>query len=180
MPFRSRRSFLAAATASLLFATLDARAASDFLLKIDGIEGESMMRGFEKQIEIASFSWGVSQAAAGASSRAGKACPSDLALSKVVDKATPPLISNAVGGSVSPAAVLIGLRGTGDSLPEPYIRIEMKNVLVSSYSTSGSSGGGLAFDAFSLRFESAKITYYARDEKGAGAAVTSSVPGSCS
>lgn len=184
MPLRFRHTVLAAAfaTAASLTAAIDARAASDYLLQISGIEGESTMKGYEKQIEIASFSWGVSQAATGSGgARAGKACPSDLALSKPVDKATPPLISNAVGGSVSPTAILIGLRGGGGSAsPQPYIKMELKNVLVSSYSTSGSGGGGVAFDAFSLRFESAKVTYYQQDEKGQNAAVTSAnITGGC-
>ena len=35
-------------------------AAVDYFLKIEGIEGESLQKGHEKQIEIMSFSWGES------------------------------------------------------------------------------------------------------------------------
>lgn len=167
--------------ASVALASTGAFGASDYLLKIDGIDGESVMKGFEKHIEISSFSWGVAQAASGSSGRAGKTCPSDLSLSKSVDKATPPLISSAVGGNVSPTAILIGLRpGGGGGAPTPYIRFEMKNVTVSSYQTSGASGGGSAQDAFSLRFGSATVTYFQQDDGGRNTPVSSaSFQGGC-
>jgi type VI secretion system secreted protein Hcp len=167
------RSIVAATAATLAFAVLPASAATDFLLKIDGVEGESALKGFEKQIEIESFSWGVSQSSSGSGgARAGKSCPSDVSLSKLVDKATPPLIGRAAGGTVSPTAILIGLRPGGQTAPQVYLKIEMKDVLVSSYQSSGSSGGG-AMDALSLRFGSATVTYFTqRDDGSSGPAPT--------
>jgi type VI secretion system secreted protein Hcp len=162
MHMKIRRTAIAAA---LAFASLNAAAAFDYFLKLDGVEGESALKGFEKQIEVASFSWGVSQSAATGASRAGKSCASDFSFSKGVDKATPVLIGNAVGGTVSPTAVLIALR-PGTQTPEPYLKIEMKNVLVSSYSTSG--GGGHAHDAFSLRATSMTVTYFPQSADGKG------------
>lgn len=163
-----RRPLAAAVAAAALLAAFDARSASDYLLKYDGIEGESTLKGFEKHIEIASWSWGVSPATTGNGARlVGKACPSDVSLSKAVDKATPPLIAGAVGGSVSPTAILIGLRpGGGGGAPQVYLKIQMKNVMVSSYQTSGSSGGGTAMDAFSVRFQSAKVSYFPQNADG--------------
>ena len=166
--------------AGLLVASLPSLAASDYLLKFDGVEGESQMKGFEKQIEISSFSWGVSQSASGAANRAGKSCPSDLNLGKAVDKATPPLIANSVAGNVSPTAILIGLRGGGGgSAPQPYIKLELKNVMVSSYSTSGASGGAAAQDAFSLRFGSMTVTYFQQNDNGSTTPVSVSFQGGC-
>jgi type VI secretion system secreted protein Hcp len=170
MPFRIRHTLVATAVS---LAALNASAAVDMFLKIDGIEGESVTKGFEKQIQIESFSWGVSQTATagGGGARVGKACPTDMHLMKTVDKATPPLIGSAVQGTVAPNAILIGLRTGGDGRTEPYLKIEMKNVLVSSYQTSG-SGGSSASDAFSLNFGSMTVTYYVQDAKGQSAAVT--------
>lgn len=164
-----RRPLLAVLAVASLFTAFEARAASDYLLKIDGIEGESVLKGFEKQIEVLSWSWGVTNTSTGSGSgaRAGKACPSDMSFAKNVDKATPPLIAGAVGGTVSSTAILIGLRpGGGGGAPETYIKYEMKNVMVTSYQTGGSSGGGIAADSFALRFGSATVTYYAQDAKG--------------
>lgn len=172
MPLSIRSTILAA---SVALASSGAWGAFDYFLKIDGIEGESVTKGYEKQIEISSFSWGVTQATSGGSVRAGKSCPSDLHLTKNVDKATPPLISSAVGGGVSTTAILIGLRpGGSGGAPQPYIRFEMKNVMVSSYQTSGASGGGLAQDALSLRFGSATVTYFQQDANGQTTPVSSS------
>ena len=172
------RSILAASAAAFAFAAPPAAAATDFLLKIDGVDGESVMKGFEKQIEIESFSWGVTQTSTGAGgARAGKSCPSDMSLSKHVDKATPPLIGRAAGGTVTPTAILIGLRPGGPTAPQVYLKVEMKEVLVSSYQSSGSSGGG-AMDAFSLKFGSATITYYPQADDGkAGPPVVTTVQG---
>lgn len=164
-----RHPWVAALAAASLFTALEARAASDYLLDIKGIEGESVMKGFEKQIEILSWSWGVtnSSRSSGGGGAAGKACPSDMSFAKNVDKATPPLIAGAVGGTVSPTAILIGLRpGGGGGAPQTYIKYEMKNVVITSYQTGGASGGGVAADSFALRFSAATVTYYSQDAKG--------------
>lgn len=175
-----RRCILAAA-AGLALTAFEARAASDFLLKIDGIDGESTADKHKGYIDILSWSWGVAQAATlGSSARIGKACPTDMSLAKPVDKSSPPLISGAMGGTVSPTAILIGLRGGGGAAPQEYLKVEMKNVLVSSYQVSGSSGGGGATDAFSLRAGSMTVTYYPQKDDGTnGTPVVASFQGGC-
>ncbi len=176
------RHCILAATTGLALTAFEARAASDFLLKIDGIDGESTDARHKGYIEILSWSWGVAQAATtGNSARTGKACPTDMSLAKPVDKASPPLISGAVGGNVSPTAILIGMRGvgSGSGAPQEYLKIEMKNVLVSSYQVSGASGGG-ATDAFSLRAGSMTVSYYPQKADGSlGTPVVTSFQGGC-
>ena len=172
-----RRPLLAAFAAAFLLTALEARSAADYFLKIDGIEGESTTKGFEKQIEIQSWSWGVSQATTGNVRAPGKVCPSDMTFGKSVDRATPPLVAGAAGGTVSPTAILIGLRPGGPGAPQPYLMWEMKNVQITSYQTGGSSGGGIAVDNFSLRFESATVTYYAQRADGSSEKVTAKFQG---
>jgi len=175
-----RRSLLIAAT-GLALCAMDARAFADYLLRIDCIEGESADARHKGYMEVQSFSWGVAQAAStGNSARVGKACPSDLNFSKYVDKSTPPPIGGAVGGTVIPSAVLIGLKSTGRDIPEEYLKIELKNVLVSSYQVSGASGGA-ASDAFSLRFGSMTVSYLPQKSDGSlgTPVVTTFQGGSC-
>ena len=72
---------VAVIAASLALASAQASlAAVDYFLKIDGVEGEATAKGHEKEIEILSWSWGVSQSsAANASARAtSKPCVSDI------------------------------------------------------------------------------------------------------
>ena len=69
-------------------------AAVDMFLKITGIDGESQDKTHKNEIEILSFSWGVSNAGTGAfgmGSGSGKASVSDINIMKHVDKSTPNL-----------------------------------------------------------------------------------------
>jgi type VI secretion system secreted protein Hcp len=172
------RSIVAATAAAFAFAALPASAAVDYFLKLDGIDGESTTKGFEKQIEIQSWSWGVSQAATGSARQPGKSCPSDVHFAKFSDKATPPLIGAAMGGTVTPNAILIGLRPPdGSGAPQVYIKYEMKNVMITSFQTGGSSGGGIATDNFSLSFTSAIVTYFTQRSDGSTEPVKATLQG---
>ena len=70
----------------------------DYYLKLDGIEGEAVSTGFEKQIQLLSFSWGGSQTTSVAGtggSGAGKVDLSDLSVMKYYDKSSPQEIGRA-------------------------------------------------------------------------------------
>jgi type VI secretion system secreted protein Hcp len=178
MRFRFRTTLLAAATAALLAGAIDARAASDFLLKLDGIKGESTDERHKDWIDVLSWSWGVAQLANGGSAgaRVGKSCPSDLVLNKFVDSSTPPLIGSAAGGTVIPNGILIGMRQGGKESQE-YLKVEMKNVFVSSFQTGGSTGA-TPVDSVSLRFSSMTVTYSPQKPDGtSGTPVVVTIPG---
>ncbi|HEX7373694.1 MAG TPA: type VI secretion system tube protein Hcp, partial [Steroidobacteraceae bacterium] len=51
---------LIAAISSLVLGALPALAASDYLLQLDGVQGESATKGQPAPIEISSWSWGAS------------------------------------------------------------------------------------------------------------------------
>ena len=60
-------------------------------IKIETIEGMSTVAGFEKQIQVESFSWGMSQVTNFSSAKgggAGKVNVSDLNIVHLVDKAS--------------------------------------------------------------------------------------------
>ena len=179
MPSRLRLTLLAAATAATLAGALEARAASDYLLKLDGIKGESTDDRHKEWIDVLSWSWGVAQVAgngSGSGARAGKSCPSDLVLTKFVDSATPPLIAGAAGGTVIPNAILIGMKQGREQ--QEYLKIELKNVFVSSVHTGGSSGGSVPVDSVSLRFSSMTVSYYPQRADGSlGTPVVASLQG---
>ena len=157
-----------------------ASAAADYFLKIDGIDGESTDDKHKGEIVIESWSWGVSQSSAGAAggARAGKPCTAPMSFTKKVDKATPLLMANAVAGMVIPRAILIG-RKAGEG-QQDYLKYELKNVIVTSYQTSGSSGSSVPVDQFSLNFASLTVEYKPQDPKGGlGPAVSATIQGGC-
>ncbi len=68
--------------------------ATTTFIKFDGIEGESTHKDHKGEVDVLSWSWGVSNAGtghAGGGSGAGKAQPVDLHFTHNYDKASPGL-----------------------------------------------------------------------------------------
>ena len=77
---------LAMSTASILLAATPALAASDYYLKLGGVQGESTKQAAAGTIEVSSFSWGASDssaARAGTGGGAGKVAVQDLSATSV-------------------------------------------------------------------------------------------------
>ncbi len=145
--------------------------AANYFLKFSpdtDVKGESTQSGFEGQIEILSFSWGVSQA--GGFSYAGgggvsKANLQDLSLSFRQCKASPKLMQYCASGKHLDTAVLTCLKPTGTG-QEKYLEITLTDVLISSYQTGG-SGDDMPVESMSLNFAKIDQKYFAQDDKGA-------------
>ena len=86
-------------------------------------------------------------------------------------------MANAVSGKGSATAILIG-RKAGETQQE-FLKIELTNILVSSYSAGG-AGDGTPLDAFALNFANATIEYKTQKPDGAtGDTVKASFQGGC-
>src|ERR1051326_5339832 len=143
-------------------------AAVDYHLKIDGIEGESHQKGFEKQIDLESWSWGESQmgthSAAGGGG-AGKVVMQDFHFVMKVNKASPKLMLACATGEHIPKAVLT-CRKAGTT-GQVFMTVTMEHLLVSSYQTGGSGRSDIVpTEEISLNFTKVKIEYKEQDEKG--------------
>ncbi len=172
-----------AASLGLTIAGTCSAATVDWFLKLDKIEGESTDARHKGEIDVLAWSWGVAQAASSGNgaNRAGKACISDLAFTKLIDKATPQLIGNAATGLRIANGVLIGRKAGGDgkaTLVE-FLKIELTNVLVSSFQ-SGASTGAVPTESISLSFTSMTVEYREQKADGSlGNAVTATISGGC-
>jgi type VI secretion system secreted protein Hcp len=158
-----KRLFLIIPLALGLIAESLRAAAFDAFLEIDGIQGETEDPRHKDTIEIYSFSWGISQtgsASGGSGGGAGKASFQDLHFSTSVSKASPKLMLACATGQHIASVVFFVHRG-GDT--QDYIKITLEDVLVSSYQTSGSAGGAVPTDQFSLNFTKIKFEYTAQD-----------------
>ena len=90
--------------------------ASDYLLEIDGIKGESQDKKHKDTIEVQSFSWGASQPgsfASGSGGGAGKASFQDLHFTSTVNKASPLLAKACATGQHIKKAVLFVRKAGG-------------------------------------------------------------------
>ena len=140
----------------------------DFFLKIDGVDGESVVTGKEKHMQLLAWSWGMSQTGTthhGTGGGAGKVNVQDLSFTKHVDKATPVVIQACCTGRHFDKATL-SARKAGDK-PLEYLTIEMKNVIVTSVSQGGSGGEELQTENITLNFASFTLDYQPQNDKGA-------------
>jgi len=137
------------------------RAAVDYFLKIDGIDGEATAPGKDGSIQIESWSWGATQMgshAGGGGGGAGKVQMNDFHFTMKVNKASPKLMLACATGQHIKEAVLFVRKSGGSG--EELMRVKLHDVLVSSYQTGG-SGGEVPTDQISLNFS--KIEFQVGD-----------------
>lgn len=143
--------------------------ASDYFLKLDGIKGESFDSKHKGEIEIASFSWGLSNAgsiAAGGGSGAGRVSFQDFHFVKRSDSTSPNLMLSCATGQHIKKAVLT-VREAANREGEDYIKLTLENVLVSSLEQKADVGeGSTPTEQFSLNF--AKIEFFERQQLADG------------
>jgi type VI secretion system secreted protein Hcp len=141
--------------------------AVDAFLKLGDLKGESPVKGFEEQIQILSWSWGMSQTGTthhGTGGGAGKVSVSDMQVTHYVDSASPGLISACCTGKHFEEAQLT-LRKAGEK-PLDYLIIKLKDLIVTNVSQSG-GGGDQIMESFALNFASFEVAYQPQDNKGA-------------
>ena len=132
--------------------------ASDYLMDLGDVKGESKDDKHKESIEIASWSLGASNPTSVGSSgmSAGKVSFSDLSVMISLEKASVELLTRVSTGKVIPKATLYG-RKAGDDKRQDYLVIEFEEVMISSWQTSASDGGGIPM--LSISFAFSKITY---------------------
>ncbi|HXV66198.1 MAG TPA: type VI secretion system tube protein Hcp [Nitrosopumilaceae archaeon] len=147
-------------------------AAVDMFLKIDGVDGESKDSKHKGEIDVLSWSWGASQSttSTGGGGGAGKVSMQDFHFTKSIDKSSPKLLESLATGSHLKEAKLV-LRSPGGSQTE-YLVITFSDVMITSYSTGGSSGDDRPMEEVAFNFAKISMSYVEEDASGrAGASV---------
>ena len=132
--------------------------AVNMFIKIDDIKGESADAKHAGEIDVLSWSWGMSQSGTthtGGGAGAGKVSVQDISVTKFIDAATPPVMLACCNGQHFKEARLT-VRKAGTKRLE-YLKITMKEVLVSSVSTGGSSGEDRITENITLNFAEYKV-----------------------
>ena len=141
--------------------------ASDYLLEIDGIKGESRDEKHKGTIEIESFSWGLTQSGSPErSGGAGKVVFQDIHFSTRLSSASPQLfLSCATGQHIKKATLFV--RKSGGSQDNSY-KVTLEDVLISSYQQSGNgeSGDTVPTDSFSFNFAKIDLEYSVQKDDG--------------
>jgi len=138
--------------------------AVDVFLKIGDVKGESKDSKHVGEIDVLSWSWGVSNSGTplGGGRGAGKANFNDLSFMHAVDKASPVLMKACAMGDHFPDATLVS-RKAGKGQQE-YLIVKMKEVFITSVQPSGSSEHPM--ESVSVSFGHVDLEYKPQKEDG--------------
>lgn len=149
-------------------------AAVDMFIKFDGVDGESKDDKHDKWIDVLSMQWDNVAPRPGAAGARRMALPrrgaradggeiKSLTLTKSYDAASPKIVLKCAEGEHIPS-VLIELTTTGEEAGR-YLKVELEDVIVSSYSLSGGEGS-VPTESVTLNFAKYKYAYIEEDQRG--------------
>jgi type VI secretion system secreted protein Hcp len=140
--------------------------AADIFAKLGDIKGESLDSKHKDEIEVLSYSWGVTNAGSlgtGAGGGAGKATFRDLSIAHKIDKASPLLMrACATGSHLKEATITHRKAGKGQ---QEYLVIKMNDIIITGVApseTSGEAGSEIVTLAF------AKVDFEYKPQKADG------------
>ncbi len=150
--------------------------AFDAFLKIEGVEGESTRDGHEGEIEILSFSWGVSNPNAidtisGTGGGGGKVNVQDFKIGKRIDKSSPQLFRSAVvadhflddddDGDGVPTRLMMTYTPDGSDASVEVLSMELNNLVISELHAEWRKSGGddSPMETVSFTFGQVRVNY---------------------
>jgi type VI secretion system secreted protein Hcp len=140
--------------------------AANIFAKIGDIKGESLDSKHKDEIEVLSFSWGLTNAdvtAPGGGGGAGKATFHDLAIVHKIDKATPNLLrACATGEHLKEATITHRKAGKGQL---EFLIVKMNDVIITGV-THGGTGGQPGPETVSLAFAKVDLEYKPQKRDG--------------
>ena len=142
---------------------------ADFFLKLDDIKGESQDKDHSDWIDVLAWSWGISNSGSfhvGGGGGVGKPSFGDMAITKYLDASSPILMKYVATGDHFTTGTLICRKPGGTKLE--YMKIDLKNVLITSISDGGSGGESLLTESISLNFQSFEVHYKEQKDDGSG------------
>jgi type VI secretion system secreted protein Hcp len=138
----------------------------DHYIKFDGVEGESLTKDHKGEIEVLSWSWGLSsttQPATGGGGGAGKATPQQFTFTHIYDKASPALASLAAAGRHVKQAWLTSRRA--GQAQKDFLKVTMADVVITGVHQNGDAEGITELVSASARH----ITFEYRQTNAKGA-----------
>lgn len=136
----------------------------DIFLKLDPlVEGGSRHSKFAKQIEVESFSWGVSNPPFDGKTDL-PAVQQDLNVMAVVDRQSPKLFEACAKGThFNTAELSVVEEGENQQL---FYKVVLSEVVLTSYQVSSSARAGDPMESFSLSFRKLTNEFRAQKEDG--------------
>jgi type VI secretion system secreted protein Hcp len=134
--------------------------AADIFAKIGDIKGESVDDKHKGEIDVLSWSWGVSQSGSmshGGGGGEGKAHFNDFNFTHNVDKASPVLLKAcATGEHIKEATLTVRKAGKGQ---QEFLIIKMNDILITGVSPSGAGDAAGTAEHVALQFAKVDLEY---------------------
>ena len=159
----------ATALAVLVGTMLVPRTWAAAFIKFDGVDGEAQDKDHKGWSDLASFQQAIHKPSAGtgATRRRGDVVLEDIVCVKELDKSSPKLAEAICKGKVYPKVEIHVTASYSADGRITYYAYELKNVVVTSYSVSGSGQSeDVPVEEVSLNFEEIKVTYTETDSEG--------------
>ena len=140
----------------------------DGFLKIDGIKGESTDGSHKGEIDVISFSYGVTQStsvATGGGLTAGKSSLNAFSFNQTYHKGSVPLFVACATGKHIDAITFVARKSGGDAQLD-YLTINFKHCLVTSVQTTGGSENEIPGETVEIQYSEVKFKYKEQNEKG--------------
>lgn len=140
--------------------------ASTWFFFLDGVAGDSAAEGHQGELDVSSWSWGLSANPSSTGTATGRPVLSDLVLAIPSEFGGLQLVKHCAQGRTSEAR-LTGVRAGGD--PFSYLRYEMPRATVASVTQVTGQDGTLSHQV-GLRFRGMKATFTRQNPDGSAGA----------
>ena len=141
-------------------------------LKLDSITGEGSAKGFEDQIEVLSWTWGLTQSGSahhGSGTGTAGVTVGDVSIVKYADRATPTLIKYCCAGTFFDTAKLTVLKA--GTTATPYLTLELMKGLVTAVNSGGVGPEERLVETVSFNFKAFKLGYTPQKDGKPGAVI---------
>ena len=139
-------------------------------LNLGSVQGESSSKAHPNEIEVISFSWGLSnsaiRSAQGGTTKGGKVSINEITVVKHTDKSTPLLVNAVASCQTFPTATISLSKSTGGKKPEDYFVIKMNSAYISSLQLSSPAAAALGTETISLNFQKITMDYKMQNTMG--------------
>ncbi|MDF1872438.1 type VI secretion system tube protein Hcp [Vannielia sp.] len=149
--------------------------ATALYMKLDGVDGECVVKGYEGWIDLMSMSFAGSQSGTmhtGRGGGSGKVQVGDLMATKVCDKCSTDLLKKLCLGQHYATVDVHATKATGGEVL-PYFTVKLTHAIVTSMSFGGAGGGDdVMTESFSLNYREIDVEYKLQNEDGTDAGTT--------
>lgn len=142
--------------------------AQDIFIKIGSLKGESQDKQFKEWMDVLAWSWGATQTGSfhgGGGGGTGKVNVHDFSFTKRTDITSPKLVGKVCTGEHYDKVEVKARKAGGK--PFVYLEYTFEDVIISSYSTGGSSADETISENISFNFAKFKIKYNQQSKTGA-------------